>query len=465
MRGLDQPNWNKSLIAWFLICLGVRWFVLVVLPFGQSWFLDRDRPAQMVANRSTLPAVLDWLNHRVAYHPLTEDEHCYDEMALNLLAGRGFVIDSLFVLNDPGKPTTFLGCGYPLFLAGCYGVFGHNQLLVFLLQGLLQALGLLALMTGVRRLLGALTAHLAAAYFTFNPTCIWVSNVLMTEALALPLCLVFGATMIGWLSDPSAESRYHAISIGLLLGVLGLVRSSAGVFLLFALVAAIIKYGIHAYKRIVLYIFLAGAATLLVVLPWTLRNYSHFHALVFLSSKSGLNAWGYNHPGLKVSFSNDAIMAPLSVDSYDKRIRALPNEIERDHEFWRLAKGFIAEHPATFLGLCTMRLGMNLLPVRITSTTRSAWLAAFYAKGLQWLLLLILVGSGWCRTAAFGSFLRRLRFPLICILLWMGMQSIAGPGLRFRLPVEPFWAVLIGGLGAEVVTHLFSQPLESRKQR
>jgi hypothetical protein len=182
---------------------------------------------------------------------------------------------------------------------------------------------------------------------------------------------------------------------------------------------------------------------IVVCAPWTIRNYVHWHRFIPFSTKSGVNAWFFNHPGLKVEFGRRAVEGPQPVDIFDPQIQRLPDEAARNARLMEMFKEFVRENPEKFLGLCWMRFWMAILPARITSTSTTALMAAWYAKGIP-----LVIG---CLAGIFS--LRRLRdtkepvaavFLLLVVGYWQAIQTLAGPGLRYRLPVEPAWAVLVG---------------------
>jgi hypothetical protein len=85
---------------------------------------------------------------------------------------------------------------------------------------------------------------------------------------------------------------------------------------------------------------------------------------------------------------------------------------------------------------------MAILPARITSTSTGALVSAWYAKGIPLVV---------CGAAVLLAIVQRRRFisatalfPIMIAVYWQAIQTLAGPGLRYRLPVEPVWAVIVG---------------------
>src|SRR5205085_5994826 len=103
---------------------------------------------------------------------------------------------------------------------------------------------------------------------------------------------------------------------------------------------------------------------------------------------------------------------------------------------------FVRAEPLKFAGLCWMRFWMAILPARITSTSVTALLSAWFAKGIP--LILCLTTAVLMRARKIPNIPKAIFFPILVAAYWQTIQTLAGPGLRYRLPVEPAWAVIVG---------------------
>jgi len=121
-------------------------------------------------------------------------------------------------------------------------------------------------------------------------------------------------------------------------------------------------------------------------------------------------------------------------------------------------KEFVREHPAKFAGLCGMRFLMATLPMRITSTSASAAVSAWYAKGIVLALLLPTLVWALAKRPRWRRRLVRAWPLLLLVVYWQGIQTLAGPGLRYRLPVEPIWAVWVGAMVSFWLARLANRP-------
>ncbi|MDX1952941.1 MAG: glycosyltransferase family 39 protein [Verrucomicrobiota bacterium] len=438
----NSGKFQRTLLVWLILCAAIRLIALFLLPHQREFFLDRETASKNSGHLTWVEIIA----RRTDYQPLTVDEHCYDEMARNLLAGRGFVLDSVWIINTPGEPAMYAGCSYPLFIAALYGICGSaSQWPVYLSQITLQVLALWFVYRAAENWGGPFAANFASAFFTFHPVLIWLSLSMMSEALLVP-----GAAFLCWIFSRTQISRSLAFVTGVSLGVMALARSTATVFLVVALCFMFFRSS-PSFSQRLQQTFMLLLAFILICAPWTYRNYVHWNRFIPFSTKSGVNAWFFNHPGLEPEFNRKAVEGPQPIDIFDPRIQGLPDEAARNDQLMKMFQDFVFREPVKFLGLCWVRFWMALLPVRITSTTLNALISAWYVKGIP-LLLLIMLGIRSFRNHSFisslSNALRRYWPLLLLVLLWQGIQTLAGPGMRYRLPVEPAWAIIIGLMGA-----------------
>jgi hypothetical protein len=165
---------------------------------------------------------------------------------------------------------------------------------------------------------------------------------------------------------------------------------------------------------------------------------------------------------LKAQFGRAAVEGPQPVDIFDPQIQGLPDEAARDARCMEMFKEFLRAHPGKFLGLCWMRFWMAILPARITSTSATALISAWYAKGIPLIVCtaagLVALKNAARRKAPLGARCPAWIFPALIAAYWQAVQTLAGPGLRYRLPVEPAWAVMVGIAAAFLLDMLKRSP-------
>ncbi len=319
-----------------------------------------------------LASVLLSLGYSFWYQiPPTVDPQAYDKIAVNLVAGNGF-------REIPNKDFNFdhamlrAGPGYEFFLAVIYKVFGHNYAAVWIIQAFLHGLTVWLIYKTARLLWsdesGVNIGLIAAAVIGFHPDLIEISAMLMTETLYLCLVALF---MYGFAQLQQKISWQGAVLLGLGLGLGLLTRPPLILFVPIILVFFIVK---KSWKESILFL----AAIMVVLTPWTVRNYQVFNSFIPTTLIGDYNIWVGN-----TLVSNGGQLSsgfnPVTTQVAKHGIVSLPSAAS--HAFTT----FIREHPGTFVKLTAIRT------VRYASLIRPMgfW---FYQDGLPQLVFVALSG-------------------------------------------------------------------------
>ena len=257
----------------------------------------------------------------------------YDDLAINLLAGEGFV-DS-----NTGLPTSWRVPLYPLFLAGIYSIFGHNYAAVRIIQCIMGALLCLVIFYIGKMLfdrkIALLSAAILASYQPFIFHLYWggpaflLSENLFTFLLAL---LVFSLIRNLFVQF----SLKNCVIAGILIGLLTLTRPVIALFPLFL-------FGLLLYKNKYSFIFTLKktlpllVSFILVILPWTVRNYFIHKAFVPFSTQGGFVLLACNNPYAKGSGLVD--VESLLTEEEKNQLSKM-SEVEIDNMYRKHAKEF-----------------------------------------------------------------------------------------------------------------------------
>jgi 4-amino-4-deoxy-L-arabinose transferase-like glycosyltransferase len=239
----------------------------------------------------------------VAHHwpnDAPDDSKIYARIARNVLEQHSYSEAE----GPPYEPTLIRLPGYPLFLAGIYKVFGYgNNGAVRIAQALIDT-GTCALISLLafywepdeeRKRAAAIAALAVAAMCPF--TTIYSATVLTevpTMFLAVAMCVA--ATKALTTEDTEKDAKRFRKRLlwwsvaGLLGGVAVLIRPDSGLFVaaigLTLLVAGVIRFRKHVRKM-----FASGAifslAFVLMLTPWTIRNWRVFHRFQPLAPAHG----------------------------------------------------------------------------------------------------------------------------------------------------------------------------------
>src|SRR3989338_7700737 len=181
-----------------------------------------------------LAAFIVSLLHSFYYRiPPTVDAATYDEIAMNVVEGRGFRLDGPEIPLSMDRAVGRVVPGYQLFLAAVYAAFGHHIAVIWVIQALAHALSVLFMFrisrTAFRELWHPAAGLIGAGLIAFSPDLIIGSSMLLTETVAIFLTLWF---LYGLFRYMERASVWTVLWSGVVFGVALLVRTPVGVLLL-----------------------------------------------------------------------------------------------------------------------------------------------------------------------------------------------------------------------------------------
>lgn len=272
--------------------------------------------------------------------PPENDHRYYHQYAIYLLEGKGYGgigWPTLPHLNVFGGPKAFFPPGQTFLLYGIYSLTGPNVLAGKVVMAILSCLLALVVYDIGRRATSEPVARWAAALTALCPTLVIYSASLGYET---PLALVLACIADLALLSPARPRVWHVAAMGLLLGVGCLLKPICLLMpgLLFAwwLLAG-------AGWRAVPYAAGALLGMVLVVAPWTYRNYVVFDAFVPVSTNGGFVLWAGNNPNSKGIHMN----APRPDGEVD--------EVSMDRLRGKAAKEWILSNPVDFAKLAVIK--------------------------------------------------------------------------------------------------------------
>ena len=365
--------------------------------------------------------------------------------------------------------------GYPLFLAACMAIFGESTLAVRLVQAVLGAgsVGIIFLLT--RRLdpssrprPGAgpcypIAALAAGAIAAINPYYVGISELLLSEALFIPLALACLWGLAKLWREPDEPKSIKPAGRALIAIAAGAAGSAAVLtrpsFLLFLPAALICWLVIRAFchdrsllKDAIGSSLLFTIGFVIVMSPWWARNARIYGRFVATSVWLG--------PSLYDGLS------PSATGASDMRFREAPDilalgEIEQDQELTRRAIEFARENPARALQLGVIKLGRCWSPWPNASEFQSPILAVASTVIVIPVYALLLAGIWNRRRDARALVL--LAGPLV---YFCAVHLVFVSSIRYRIPGEMIASALAGIglrsiLGArrrEPVTNTNTQP-------
>lgn len=218
------------------------------------------------------------------HNPDAED---YLSFAHNLATGVGFAhaLNEDKPFSQPVEFSAWRAPLYPMFLSIAFHL-SRATLFLQSLQIALQAVSLYFLLQLGFILFGEAAALIAGLAFALYPPLIIYSADLTTESLFL---FLLTAVLFIFYQAGKEHSLARIFSFGALTGLAALCRPN-GLMLAPALVLAIWLTA-RGWKQAVPRLVVVTVSVLMIVLPWTYRNYRLFHKVVLISSNGGANLW------------------------------------------------------------------------------------------------------------------------------------------------------------------------------
>ena len=368
---------------------------------------------------------------------LTRDEHEYLSLARSLTAGRGFVYDNEL------PPAEFMpfgrAPGYPAFVAlagGGRGVATSTPAGVKIAQSIVGAIGVVLLGTLAGRLAGSRALRAAALLAAIYPPLVWIAAYTFSEALFWPIGLA-----VVLLFDRIATSRQPSFRLALACGVVAgaaiLIRPAMLLFMPLAAIWLLRQRRLGATVALTI-------GTLLVVAPWTARNYAHHGKLVLVASDGGVTFWTGNHP-LAIGEGDMAAVPAIKVANHALR-DAHPglNEEAMEPIYYREALAWMRANPGAWVALEAKKLFYTFIPIGPSYRLHSP---LYYATTLTSYLPILVLGIagfvtlGTARRTSPGLWMMFASAVAVCLIFF--------PQERFRIPtIDPTLLICAGALFA-----------------
>jgi len=351
----------------------------------------------------------------------------------SLAEGYGFSIAN--------TPTAKFPPVYPFLVGGVFTILGvyskASAVILFLFQSTCAALTAVCLAVLGARLRGWKEGLVAGLIWAIYPgslfhsvVCIWYSEL----AIAMLLLLIILA-----IRDKPFSLFARIAGMGLLSGILILTNSTMSVYPILLLLWMLYILKVRAWKWIGGMI-LWGAAVVVVVTPWAIRNRLVMGNPGILKSNFGLELFFGNNPystGGGINEERDQALQAISIDEKEGVLRAQSEYVFFDY-LQKQALEWIQMHPMKFLQLSIKRF--LYFWGKFPSTGPGVWRRYTWIQ-LTWyapVVLLSLFGIKYCkgrRRDFIPIWLFLLVYPLPFYITHVQLY-------RYRYPVEPFLVLL-----------------------
>jgi 4-amino-4-deoxy-L-arabinose transferase-like glycosyltransferase len=352
---------------------------------------------------------------------LRVDEVQYQEIAVNLVEGRGFVLDD--------RLTSWRPPFYPFALAALYTLVGTTDPTVArVAQAILSLLNCVLVYALGRRLFGATVGLGAAAIFAFYPSFLFYNNHILTEVLFTFLLTLTGYCFVAYLAGGRASLL---AATGVVLGLTVLTRDT--VWPLLGVMVLLAWYGRRpGFRTWVAHSAVLVVSFLVVVTPWAVRNTRVQGTPMFISPLPGIAFFAGN-------YEHTPLDRPWHYHTF-----------KRDHR-WRgmFPQGLTEGEQQKF----AFRKGLEFVKANPGLTLRRAVVKAANLWGLERSVVGVLVGGryGLQGRAAIMSVTAAILAVHVLVIL-AGMT-----GLCFALakagPAMPFHLLFVASLALFTLAH------------
>lgn len=385
------------------------------------------------------------------------EEYEYGVIARALISGNGYSLSQFG--KPPYKATSYHAPIYPLFLAFFYS-FGINTLTFFFIQ-LTQAL--VCTLSGlVMYQIGKVIFNEKTAFLTFLGVIFYPPFIAYCLRIApITLFAFFMALMVLYIFKVKAQPTLkNQFCCGALMGITALTEPNILSFLPFSLGWLFFNLRQKPWNRLKC-LFSIVSVCMLILAPWTVRNYLVFQRIILVKSMVGFNLWLGNNPYATGTFylpSGEEMQKVIPpIYGQNKSI----SEVEQDDILLREALSFIKNNPTKFLKLCLLKLYYYWwYPPDKLLSPEAATLGRFMKIPYGLLLLLSISGIYF----AFSK-IKDLSLVLLLCLSFSLIHAIFLTGHpRYRIPLEPYLILLASQAISYAVGNIVQNKELNRKQ-
>ena len=279
------------------------------------------------------------------------DHAYYDQWALSLLK-HGFW-EKLPYYTDPF---------YPFFLSIIYFIFGHNYIVVFVIQCLMGGISCILIYQIGKTFFNQQTGWVAALIFAIYSPDIFYSVFLTKVPITILLFLCSVYFLGGWKKGASFCLLFLS---GFFLAAS--VANRGNFFLLvplFILAVFIFEPGLYKQKILSCLLFALGFS--IAISPWTIRNYIHEKDFILVNQEGGISFYLGNNPWSTGTYTNLKFLRPnpkyehIDFDTEAKRRTGDPHMTRSEvSRFWYgEAFKYIKTYPRHFRKLLWKKISL-----------------------------------------------------------------------------------------------------------
>jgi hypothetical protein len=196
-------------------------------------------------------------------------------------------------------------------------------------------------------------------------------------------------------------------------------------------------------------LFVLYLATVILHLPWIMRNYQEFGGFVFVSTNGGFNLLIGNHPDISKWWPDDSTIQRVTA-----KASSAQNELARDRILFNEALEHIVRNPFLLLARIPKKFlylyrsdveGFTMNMWGLKDPQKANWLFLKTLAQVYYLVIFLFFIVMVVRGIVLGGvrFLQEYRFIFAIIAYFTLIYLVFFGAARFRLPVMPFIFILV----------------------
>ncbi len=224
---------------------------------------------------------------------ISSDSESYDGIAKNLLAGKGYSSPDHMIAIQ-GRPTAFYAPTYPFYLVALYYIFGAS-LKVGVMSHMILSVATIPLvyLLGMR-VYGRVEGAIASLIYAVSPQIIHYNTLLTSETLFVVLELCLFILIVG-IFKRDRPPLWMLAATGLVFGVTYLCRQTVIFLPVLIVPGLLLRFKGNGYPWLLKSTGVFLITAVLLVVPWTVRNYMVFAEPVFSTTTGPATLWWGTH--------------------------------------------------------------------------------------------------------------------------------------------------------------------------
>jgi len=398
------------------------------------------------------------------------DQLSYDSLAQRVIAGYGFSFaEGHWPVTRAGEPTAHWSYLYTMYLALIYAIFGYQPVVARVIQALVA--GVLQTWFTWRigqRIFGPFSGLVAAVLSAIYIYFFYYGGSLLTESfyivgilwsLDVAMRIVEDSHQAADIEDRK-PNKWLWIQLGLAIGVTVLLRQLFLMFLPFLFLwiwwnvtrptGSLQINGRELHKTALFGLLISTLVIVMMIIPWTIRNYRAFNMFVPLNTNAGFAFYWGNHPIHGTDF-----IPIITTEGYQDLIpkELLPlSEAEIDRDLLKLGIGFIIEDPVRFILLSISRAKeyFKFWPSSDSGIISNISRVGSFGLALPFMLYGLWLSLKLVRKPQFPEQAMQIILLYLFIVIYTVIHLLSWTLIRYRLPVDAVLLIFAGF----AITHL-----------